>query len=79
MIEPYDVRSLAFSPNGSFFVSASHHTVLTWSTITAEIQCVLEGHSRVVGCVAFFPCGNHVLSGSWGLWNVVTVARRNVS
>ena len=69
------VHSLAFSPDGSCIVSASGSTLRLWRTSTAELEYVLR-HSDLVNCVAFSPCGRHVVSGSWDaavhIWSAIT-------
>jgi WD40 repeat protein len=59
------VNSVAFSPNGNIFASASaDKTIRVWGRFTGEIKYTLNGHSDSVFCLAFSPDGKFLISGS---------------
>ncbi|KZO93003.1 WD40 repeat-like protein, partial [Calocera viscosa TUFC12733] len=60
------VTSVAFSPDGKWFVSGSSDwTVRIWDAETGRAMGEpLEGHENAVTSVAFLPDGKRVLSGS---------------
>ena len=61
-----NVRSVAFSPDGTRVVSGSaDKTIKIWSATTGEVVQTLDGHSDTVKSVAFSPDGTRVVSGSY--------------
>ncbi|KZT38854.1 WD40 repeat-like protein [Sistotremastrum suecicum HHB10207 ss-3] len=75
-----DVRSVAFSLDGSQIVSGSYdETVCIWSAATGVQLQILEGHTDWVKSVAFSPDGSQVVSGSDDktvrIWNATTGAQ----
>ncbi|KAJ6586709.1 quinon protein alcohol dehydrogenase-like superfamily [Mycena sp. CBHHK59/15] len=61
-----DIRSVAFSPDGTQIVSGSaDHTVRVWDAQTGHtVAGPFEGHSDWVNSVAFSPDGTQIVSGS---------------
>jgi WD40 repeat protein len=60
-----NVRSCAFSPDGSRIVSASSdHTLKIWDAASGRIIRSLEGHSDRVRSCAFSPDGSRIVSAS---------------
>src|SRR6266566_1544811 len=59
------VWGCAFSPSGSFIVSASSdHTIKIWNTRTGKERLTLRGHTnKVTGC-AISPVGDFIVSAS---------------
>ncbi len=71
------VRSVAFSPDGSRVLSGSaDNTIKLWDAATGALIRTFEGHSDQVRSVAFSPDGARVLSGSSDktikLWDAAT-------
>ncbi|MGA9378676.1 MAG: DnaJ domain-containing protein [Phormidium sp.] len=59
------VNSIAFSPTGNIFASASaDKTIRVWGRFTGEIKYTLNGHSDSVFCLAFSRDGKFLVSGS---------------
>ena len=72
-----NVRSAAFSPDGTSLASASAKVVTLWDPATGAPTAVLKGHTDWVGAVAFSPDGTTLASQSgWDglvrLWDVAT-------
>jgi WD40 repeat protein len=61
---PETVTSVAFSPSGHQFASASARTIWVRDTKTGAHQFVLNGHTLTVKCVAFSPSGLLLASAS---------------
>lgn len=73
----YNVRSVAFSHDGSQIVSGSiDRTVKIWNASTGEIIHTLNGHTGIVTSVAFNRNGTLVASGSTdhniNIWNTTS-------
>ncbi len=71
------VRSVAFSPDGSYVISGSaDNTIKIWDVSTGKEISTFSGHSRRVNSVAFSPDGQYVVSVSNDrtikLWDVST-------
>ena len=80
------VHCLAFSPDGSQFISGcggvdkkkggEFGEVQVWSTKTGSLIRSFRGHNGTIECVAYSPDGVHVVTGSRDntlkLWNVQT-------
>jgi WD40 repeat protein len=61
------VSSSAFSADGRFIVSGSHHPAACqiWDASTYQSIVQFVGHSDNVHSVAFFPDGKQIMSASW--------------
>jgi len=58
-----EVLSAAFSPNGSYLVTASADgTARLWDTASGELLFTLEGHTDEVLGVAWSPDGVRILT-----------------
>jgi WD40 repeat protein len=58
-----DVNSVAFSPDGSFIVSASSdQTARVWNAATAKLVAELRGHTNKVNSAAFSPDGKLIVT-----------------
>jgi len=66
--EDEDVRSLAFSPDGTVFAAAGGNTddfaVHVWDVATGQLTGILGGHSDIVWGLAFSPDGEMLASVS---------------
>ncbi len=60
-----DVRSVAFSPDGTRIVSGSYdETLRLWDAVSGAHLNTLKGHSDLVRSVAFSPNATRIVSGS---------------
>jgi WD40 repeat protein len=61
------INSVAFSPDGSKIISASHDkTIRVWDASTGvEMLPPLRGHDSSISSVAFSPDGSQIISVSW--------------
>ncbi len=71
------IWSCAFSPDGTYALSASRdNTLRLWNVETEEPVRILQGHTKMVLTCAFSPDGKYALSGSQDstlrLWDVTT-------
>lgn len=69
------VTACAYSPDGSFIVSASlDSTLRIWKTSTGQSVCVLTGHTRAINDCVFSPNGCLIVSAgsdhTLRVWNV---------
>ena len=74
LMGPQYSHSLAFSPDGQYFVMAyEDKTIKLWDFSSGKRIRVFRGHTGAVVSVAFSPDGHHILSGSMDhqlkLWN----------
>ena len=74
---PCWVRSLAFSPDGTFLVSGSYDkTVKLWDIQTGGVVKTFSGHANWVVSVSISADSTTIASGSWDktihLWNIQT-------
>jgi len=71
-----DVQSIAVSPDGSKFVTASLREIKLWDVRSGEYLKTFKGHSDWVSSVSFSRGGSKLLSGSNDksikLWDVTT-------
>jgi WD40 repeat protein len=59
------VNSVAFSPGGNYFISASDdRSIKLWSIQSQKEVSTLVGHSDCVNSVTFSPNGKYIVSGS---------------
>ncbi|MBN2546968.1 MAG: PD40 domain-containing protein [Spirochaetes bacterium] len=71
------VKSIAFSPDGKYIISASwDKTLKLWDVSTGKELRTFQGHYNKVTAVAFSPDGKYVISASWDktlrLWDLST-------
>ena len=75
-----NVRSLAFSPDGSTLASGRDETVRLWDVATGKHKATLTGHTGWVRSIAFSPDGCTLASGSEDqtvrLWEIVSPAKQ---
>jgi WD40 repeat protein len=73
---PGNVRALAFSPDGRYFLANSYNAALLFDVASGRQLRSFQGHTDVVTSLAFSPDGNTVLTGSNDetsrLWDVRT-------
>ncbi len=71
-----DLRSLAFSPDGSRLAASDGMLVRLWDAASGQETSSLAGHSGPVQCVAFSPDGSRLASASDDstikMWDVAT-------
>ncbi|KAJ6144961.1 hypothetical protein N7470_008856 [Penicillium chermesinum] len=61
----YEIRSIAWSPDGSRLASGSaDKTVRIWDPATGQSVSILEGHTDWVNSIAWSPDGSRLVSGS---------------
>lgn len=71
----WDIRYVAFSPDGNKIVSASRdETARVWNVKTGKCEVVFRSHEHNVSCAVFSPDSKKVATSSWDgftyLWNV---------
>jgi WD40 repeat protein len=69
------VNSVAFSPEGNYFISASDdRSIKLWNAESHKEVITLIGHSDCVSSVMFSPNGKYIVSGSkdctFKLWSI---------
>ena len=69
------VRSVCFSPNGSYIACSYGEEIKLWDVSTGNLLSKLEGHSKTVNSICFSFDGSRIASGS----NDKTVKLFNVS
>jgi WD40 repeat protein len=73
---PGNVRALAYSPDGRYFLANSYNAALLFDVVSGRQLRSFQGHTDAVTSVAFSPDGNTVLTGSNDetsrLWDVRT-------
>jgi hypothetical protein len=79
----YEVKSAAFSPDGSRIVTASSDkTARVWDAATGKAILVLSGHEKPVNSAAFSPDGSRIVTASDDntarLWDVSTIPKGNI-
>ena len=75
----WDVRCLAFSPNGKQMISGANDcNILVWNTETWEVELALTGHTLGITALAFSRDGQRIISGasdsSIRVWDATTGA-----
>ena len=68
------ISSVAFSPDGSFFATASYDkSTKIWNLETGELERILDSHEDGVACVAYSPNNRFILTSSHDgfirMWN----------
>jgi len=62
---PNWVNSVAFSPDGKYYVTGGDDSIVRiWDTETGEMKRALVGHSGIIHSVAYSPDGTMVLTAS---------------
>jgi WD40 repeat protein len=60
-----EVNSVAFSPEGNYFISASNDRLIKlWNIHSHQKVSTLVGHRDAVNSVMFSPNGKYLVSGS---------------
>ena len=60
-----ETKDVAFSPNGTLFLTASDDGMLRlWNADTSVEKFTLEGHKKAINRACFSPCGKYVASAS---------------
>ena len=74
----YDITSLAFSPDGRWLAATGQGTgaLVVWDVAARKELVRPKGHTGPVMCVAFFPDGKRMVTGSYDrtaiVWEVET-------
>jgi WD40 repeat protein len=78
---PYDIASLAFSPDGRYVAAACGQVVQVLNAGTGETVAILRGHASRVEAVAFAPDSKELASasqdGSLRFWHIPTGTERS--
>lgn len=63
-IPPEENGAAAISPDGRWAAASTGNALQLWDLVSGQVIRRLAGHTRPVQCVAFFPGGGLVLTGS---------------